>query len=274
MIRLKQLRIEKNKNMRQTAITLDIPYTTYVSYEKGEREPNSETLIKFADYYNCSVDYLIGRTDERINDSVLDKALEIDNDILEKYGNLYEAKKAQIIRDNARTIEQNFNETVSRKEIEHITKYRTLDEYGKRTVDSVLDIEAERCQLKQSIYTFRRLSINKASAGLGFDLNDPDQWEEIQVIDTPEARNADMAVTVEGQSMEPDYYDGDIVYISLASEIPIGQVGLFVQNGKGYIKESGEDRIISRNPIYDDIYPSDGDIECKGLVIGKAILAK
>ena len=60
MIRLKQLREEKGWNMRETARMLGIPYTTYISYEKGDREPNSEMLIKFADFFNVSVDYLIG----------------------------------------------------------------------------------------------------------------------------------------------------------------------------------------------------------------------
>ena len=166
------------------------------------------------------------------------------------------------------------NERVSLQEQKHIKKYRTLDEYGKEVVESVLDIEAKRCEAakRQPVFTFRRLSEHKVSAGCGFDLNDPDQWKEIVVLDTAEARQADFAVEVEGASMEPDYYDGDIVYISLASEVPVGKVGLFIQNGKGFIKEAGKDRIISRNPEYDDIFPSDGDIECKGLVIGLAEL--
>lgn len=166
------------------------------------------------------------------------------------------------------------NERVSLQEQKHIKKYRTLDEYGKEVVESVLDIEAKRCEAakRQPVFTFRRLSEHKVSAGCGFDLNDPDQWKEIDVLDTAEARQADFAVEVEGASMEPDYYDGDIVYISLASEVPVGKVGLFIQNGKGFIKEAGKDRIISRNPEYDDIFPSDGDIECKGLVIGLAEL--
>lgn len=166
------------------------------------------------------------------------------------------------------------NERVSLQEQKHIKKYRTLDEYGKEVVESVLDIEAKRCEAakRQPVFTFRRLSEHKVSAGCGFDLNDPDQWKEIDVLDTAEARQADFAVEVEGASMEPDYYDGDIVYISLASEVPVGKVGLFIQNGKGFIKEAGKDRIISRNPEYDDIFPADGDIECKGLVIGLAEL--
>lgn len=92
MIRIKELRLEKGMNMRQTALALGIPYTTYISYEKGEREPNSEMLIILADYFNCSIDYLIGRSDERIDESVLDKVNEIENEYLEATGNIYHAK--------------------------------------------------------------------------------------------------------------------------------------------------------------------------------------
>ena len=61
MLMLKELREEKGLNMRQLSTELGIPYTTYVSYEKGDREPNIETLIHIADYFECSVDRLIGR---------------------------------------------------------------------------------------------------------------------------------------------------------------------------------------------------------------------
>ncbi|MBR3421512.1 MAG: LexA family transcriptional regulator [Ruminococcus sp.] len=160
----------------------------------------------------------------------------------------------------------------SHLEYELINKYRSLDEYGQKAVDDLIENEYKRCEDNKAVFMFRKLSANKASAGTGFDLNNPDEWQEIEVVDTPEARKADFAVRVEGASMEPDYYDGDIVYISLASELPVGQVGLFIQNGKGYIKEAGKDCIISRNPDYDNIFPSDGDIECKGKVIGVAEL--
>lgn len=48
-------------SMRQVAEALEMPYTTYVNYEKGAREPGSEVLIRIADFYNVSTDYLIGR---------------------------------------------------------------------------------------------------------------------------------------------------------------------------------------------------------------------
>lgn len=97
--RLTKLRESKKLNMKQTAQKLGIPYTTYVGYEKNEREPNSEVLILLADFFNCSVDYLIGRSDEKINETVLDKVNSIDDDLLQQYGNIYEAQKAQNIRD-------------------------------------------------------------------------------------------------------------------------------------------------------------------------------
>ena len=62
--RLKRLRESKGLNMKQAAKELNIQYTTYVGYEKNDREPNSETLIILADFFDCSVDYLVGRTNQ------------------------------------------------------------------------------------------------------------------------------------------------------------------------------------------------------------------
>ncbi len=47
--------------MKEAAALLKMPYTTYVNYEKGLREPTSEVLILIADFFDTSVDYLIGR---------------------------------------------------------------------------------------------------------------------------------------------------------------------------------------------------------------------
>lgn len=60
-VRLKTLRLERDLTMADVARDLGLPYTTYVNYEKGERRPNSEMLIKIADYYHTSVDYVIGK---------------------------------------------------------------------------------------------------------------------------------------------------------------------------------------------------------------------
>lgn len=62
MFRIKQLRESKGLNMREAADALGLPYTTYVNYEKGLREPTSEILIQLANFFNTSVDYIVGRS--------------------------------------------------------------------------------------------------------------------------------------------------------------------------------------------------------------------
>ena len=66
MNRISELRKEKDLTMRDAARLLGMPYTTYVNYEKGTREPNSETLIQLANFYGTSVDYLIGKSESRM----------------------------------------------------------------------------------------------------------------------------------------------------------------------------------------------------------------
>lgn len=62
MNRMKLLREEMRINMREAARRLNIPYTTYVNYEKGLREPGYEMLIRIAAFYHCSIDYLLGNS--------------------------------------------------------------------------------------------------------------------------------------------------------------------------------------------------------------------
>ena len=62
MNRMHELRTEKGISMKEAAARLGMPYTTYVNYEKGTREPNSETLILLAEFYNTSIDYLVGKS--------------------------------------------------------------------------------------------------------------------------------------------------------------------------------------------------------------------
>ena len=60
MNKMRELREAKGISMREAATKLAMPYTTYVNYEKGFREPNSETLIAIAQFYDVTIDYLLG----------------------------------------------------------------------------------------------------------------------------------------------------------------------------------------------------------------------
>lgn len=59
--RLIQLRIANERSQTETAELLGIAQTTYAGYETGKHEPDINMLIKIAQLYNVSVDYVIGR---------------------------------------------------------------------------------------------------------------------------------------------------------------------------------------------------------------------
>ena len=60
-MKLKQLRISENKSQTEFAKQFNLTQGTYSNYENGTTEPPIQTLVEIADYYNVSVDYLIGR---------------------------------------------------------------------------------------------------------------------------------------------------------------------------------------------------------------------
>ena len=62
-MRLKELRHKKKLSQLQLAIALNMNQNSISRYETGEREADYATLIRFADYFNVLIDYLLERTD-------------------------------------------------------------------------------------------------------------------------------------------------------------------------------------------------------------------
>jgi len=62
--RLKELRENKNLMSKDFAKIMNVEPATVTNWEKGNRFPKEEILIKIADYFNCSIDFLLGRTDD------------------------------------------------------------------------------------------------------------------------------------------------------------------------------------------------------------------
>lgn len=63
--RLKELRESRGLYQKEMAEYLQMSVRGYQAYETGQNEPNIRTLIALADYFGVSIDYLVGRTDER-----------------------------------------------------------------------------------------------------------------------------------------------------------------------------------------------------------------
>lgn len=135
-----------------------------------------------------------------------------------------------------------------------------LDSAGRRKLGEYADL-LRRSGLydrrKEEGRTIRLYTI-AASAGPGQFLDDGDfQW----VTDAETPPQADFAVCVAGDSMEPRYHHGQRVYVQTAPSVAHGEVGLFYWEGNAYIKVL-HDRpegicLHSLNPAYADIPISD-----------------
>ena len=65
MNRLKFLRNEKGENLEKIAKYLNVSIQTISNYENEKRDMTPETIIKLAEYFDVSTDYLLGKTDIR-----------------------------------------------------------------------------------------------------------------------------------------------------------------------------------------------------------------
>ena len=237
------IRIRESKNLSKRTVSeqTGIPYTTYIKYESGERKDVSmDALCKLADFYGVTTDYLLGREPAPTPFADVNLSPEDEQEVFAKYMSLPDEVRAILLDVLV--------------QLADVTRARRAQEMPRPLIMTI------------------RKHVNKAAAGAGYDLSDHDQWERVKVLQTDEAEHADFAVEVDGDSMLPEYHDGDLVLIVLAEDVPVGEVGLFRQNGKGFIKQKGEKYLISINPDYPNIYPEDGEITCVGRVIGIAEL--
>lgn len=156
--------------------------------------------------------------------------------------------------------------------------YDNLDSHGRRIVRLVADEELVRYarqtqdirQAKEGaepdnlIYITRWFS-HPMSAGAGTEAGD-DYPEELELTKRP-PRGTSYVAPVRGDSMEPTYHDGDRLFIRSCEKIEAGQIGVFLMDGKQWVKEQGDGVLISHNAQYDPI-PMREDIRCQGLVLG------
>ena len=63
--RIRDLREDADLTQREVGEAINVPQRTYAYYESGERMIPPQVLCALADFYKVSVDYILGRTDQR-----------------------------------------------------------------------------------------------------------------------------------------------------------------------------------------------------------------
>lgn len=231
--KLKQARIQQNYKQSELADKLGVKNTTISNWETGISNPDVTMIEELCDVLQVPSSYF------------------------------FQCRQEQ--------------ELITYLEMEHLSKYRKLDSFGKKQVDMVLQNEYQRIkeqsmQIKEETAgylseTAKTEYLTGLSAGTGLFVFDD---VPTQLVHVPKAFDyIDFVISVSGDSMEPIYHDGDKVMVVKQDQVLPGEIGVFMVDGNGYIKEYGKQSLISHNKQYPDIALHDlSDISCIGKVVG------
>ena len=156
-----------------------------------------------------------------------------------------------------------------------VKNYRTLDEVSKNNLVAISETLSEQSRinmLKNSIESMSLISdySRLAAAGTGSEWEDYPDEEKVLLLNNYAVTQADEIITVSGESMEPQFHDGDRVLVKYCSEVRIGDIGIFFASGYGaLIKQVSHDRLHSLNPEFDDVYPYEEGAKVIGKVLCK-----
>ena len=233
---LKELRVSCNMTQKEVAEKIGRTQQIVGHWETGYAQPDANTLFTLCSIYGVTVDDAFG----------------------------FQRK-----------------ESISKEDYERIRKYKLISDYspdGAVVVDTVLDREysiAEKlreqkeqiqkmdAEISSEIVPYPYLG-KIACAGTGFYFDDI----PTEIIKAPYMDGADFIIGVSGESMEPDYHNGEKLYVRKVEYLRNGDVGIFTIGNECFLKELGDGGLISRNKDYNDI-PGDEKIRLIGKVIGK-----
>ncbi len=212
------------------AVHLDVTSATVSNWEKDANFPDINSLRKLCTIYDVTPDELLGVTTTTYR-------------------------------------------SLSMAERQFIEQYRKLDPHGLQMVSSVMRMEMDRMEAETQRKARKIVQLRDyfmpASAGIGEYLPEGDNFQWLNVYETPDTEDADMIVHVSGDSMRPTLKDGDRLLIQETESLSTGELGVFLVNGESFVKELGKGRLISHNRKYRDIRFADyDDIRCVGRVLG------
>ena len=230
--KLKEARTAAGLTQLAMAQQLGLDKTTYSGYETGRRQPDIPKLRRIIQLLEISADQLL---------------------------------------------ETGVSDGVTPEELAKLRQYRLLDTHGKELCGLVLDKEVQRMTQRKTAeretrgwMTYINCYDLAVSAGTGEPWSDAAYKTRLEVPGGLVPERAHFCVRVNGNSMEPAYRDGDIVFVERAVTLSEGEIGIFFLNGDGYIKRLGRGELTSLNPDYAPIRLHDSDeLQCQGRVLGK-----
>ena len=202
----------------ELAKRLNTTKQTISRYEKGDRKANQDMLFELCDIFGVSIDDFFPSQNETLQSPPTSSIQTI-------YDELNPPRQVKVLNYAKRQLnEQKNEEETKRNEVSEAIQLYSYDYYD-----------------------------HPASAGTGQYLNDV----RVEQIELPVDIDADFVIPIKGDSMEPDYHDGDLVFIQTSVDLNDGVIGVFNYNGDAYIKQLVIDKeqayLHSLNPAYKDM---------------------
>ena len=202
----------------ELAKRLNTTKQTISRYEKGDRKANQDMLFELCDIFGVSIDDFFPSQNETLQSPTTSPIQTI-------YDQLHQPRQAKVLNYAERQLKEQKNEEETKiTEVSEVIQLYSYDYYD-----------------------------HPASAGTGQYLNDV----RVERIELPVDIDADFVIPIKGDSMEPDYHDGDLVFIQTSVDLNNGVIGVFNYNGDAYIKQLVIDKeqayLHSLNPTYKDM---------------------
>ncbi len=230
--------IMKEKKLKQKAMAdyTGISTSAISAWNKNNTNPAAESISTIADFLGVSIEYLLTGKEKTTS-------LPNDEQELLNYYKALPAWEQQRLIGRAAALAEVYEE---RQQIQMTSTFE----------------EANECV---TVHYFN----DPASAGTGVELG-AGECEDMKLQSNTITQKADIVIRVKGNSMEPQFYDNDLVVVRLTPSVEVGEIGIFRLGGeKGVIKKKGTDRLISLNPDYEDIYYNGSEeIDTIGRVVG------
>lgn len=276
---IQRLLTESGMKQSQLASVLNIPKSSLNEYVKGRTLPKAGNIQKIADYFGLQKSDIDPRFSKSSSSSVLKQitymARQLNSSRQQKlldFGKqlLADQKQATGLAAQKHLADSQSSSAAGGAKYQEIVDKFITDEIKHQ--DSIhLDNIKKAKDLYQALgHSYKSIVLyGEVSAGTGIWVG----HEKQETIKYPAPiPKHDIALRVNGNSMEPLFYNGEVIFVKKTQEIYHDQFIVVIVNNEAYLKKlykkDHEIRLISINPHYDDIIlQEDDDIEIIGTVI-------
>lgn len=229
---IKLYRKASGLTQKELAKKLNVAPTAISAWEVDRNKPLMDNIEKMSEIFHIKKSELLGDTLIELSQSISQAAQEAPDELLEEltanYTRLDLKRRERLVVASSELVKEQIEEQTD-------------------IADNIIPFRAEK------LFDYEYYD-QAASAGTGQYLGDVAK----ETIQLPIEVDADFVIPIHGDSMEPDYHEGDLIFVELTLNLNDGDIGIFSLDGDVYIKqllikENNKAYLHSLNSKYADI---------------------